>query len=80
MTDSKIDKIIKQIDQEVENSNVGHEAYNKTKNMRRFSQGNIENIVLADPNGDEKLTPHEEWDAHSTFDEENYDIGYDEDN
>ena len=50
MTDSKIDKIIKQIDQEVENSNVGHEAYNKTKNMRRFSQGNIENIVLADPN------------------------------
>jgi|TARA_A100001515_G_C4585734_1_gene214427 hypothetical protein len=80
MTDSKIDKILNQIDQEVENSNVGHEAYNKTKNMRKFSQGNIENIVLADPHGDEDHTPHEEWDAHSTFDEENYSIGYDEDN
>lgn len=73
-----IEKLLKQIDQETANAEVGHEAFNRTKNMRRFSQGSIENIILADPNGDEENTPPEDWDAHSTFDEENYSIEYDD--
>jgi hypothetical protein len=74
-----IEKLLEQIDQETANSEAGHEAFNRTKNMRRFSQGNIENIVLADPNGDDENRPPEDWDAHSTFDEENYGLEYDED-
>ena len=78
MTNSEIDELIKKIDQEVESNNVGHEAYNRTNNMRNFSSGNIENIVLQDPCGD--ISENQNSDAYSTFDEENYDLGYDEDN
>ena len=46
--------------------------------MRNFSSGNIENIVLQDPCGD--ISENQNSDAYSTFDEENYDLGYDEDN
>tara|TARA_B100000965_G_scaffold385875_1_gene387545 strand:+ start:693 stop:926 length:234 start_codon:yes stop_codon:yes gene_type:complete len=73
-----IDKILEQIDQETENSEVGHEAFNRTKNMKKFSQGSIENIVFVDPHGDEEVSTPKDWDAHSTFDEENYGLGYDE--
>jgi len=74
-----IDKILEQIDQETANTEAGHEAFNRTKNMRKFSQGSIENIVFVDPNGDEEVSTPKDWDAHSTFDEENYGLGYDED-
>lgn len=74
-----IDKLLEKIDQETADMEAGHEAFNRTKNMKRFSQGSIENIVLVDPHGDDKNTPPEDWDAHSTFDEENYGLERDED-
>lgn len=72
------DRILKKIDQESKNADVGHKAYNRVKYARNFNTSLLENSVF--DHEDELLDDDIQIvdDSHSTFDEANYTLGYGE--
>ena len=69
--------MLDQIEKEAENMAIGHEVVNKTSDAKLFNQSALENVVI---DGDDFLEyPGDiHKPEHSTFDEENYTLIYDE--
>lgn len=72
-----IDKMLKKIKEEVENVAIGHEVINKTSDAKLFNRSTLENVVI-DCDGFNEYSGEVHKPEHSTFDEANYTLGYDE--
>ena len=70
-----VDKLLKQIEMEAESNAVGHDAYNKTVDAKFFNPSALDNLVV---DGDDfKEYPEDtKDDSHSTFDEANFNLTY----
>jgi len=75
---AEADRLLEKIEQEVKSADVGHKAYNRVKYAKNFNTSLLENSVFS--HDDELLDDSMESvdDSHSTFDEANYKIGFEE--
>lgn len=72
----EIDKIIEKIDLEVDSVNAGHTAYRDSLSFKYFNNNLLENSLPAHNDGDEDIVIVD--DTSSTFDEANFNIGFEE--
>ena len=70
--------MLKDMKEEAENMAIGHDVVNKTSDAKIFNHSALENVVI-DGDGFEEYPGDIHKPEHSTFDEENYNLGYEED-